>query len=220
MSPHVVGIYTIGQTPRADLLETLPELQGLAHLEVRGVLDGLGIEDLPVFEGDGYPLETRMRDGTRVVLGAPFLEPRLQSAITALDPYVVAHLVLCAGPFPHLSAERPLVRPFEAGVRALRDRSCASLDVMVPFQAQTAPASEKWHTAGFTCRTHLLGKADEHSVERALELLRETGGDAMLIDYVGFPAEPLEALRAAGDLPVLDLGRLAVAEMARILASA
>jgi protein AroM len=212
MSETVVGVYTIGQTPRPDLTEDLTRLFASVRFEILGALDDLSEDRIPVCGSDGYPLETRLRDGTRVVVDATFLEPRLQEAIAGWDDHVAFHLVLCAGPFPHLTARRTLIQPFDVAVAELTGRSLRSLEVIVPFTAQAAPSAHKWEVAGFRCRMHVLGeKLGTLSVAEWLSQ-RQTGADAdaLVFDYVGFPVAILDEFAAAVDIPVFDLGRLAM----------
>ncbi len=219
MSEVVAGIYTIGQTPRPDLTETLSKALGSVRLEIRGAIDGLAADRLPPVQAGGYPLETRLRDGSRVVLDAEFLEPRLQSAINELDGRVRAHLVMCAGPFPGLRARQPLVRPFDFAVAELSRRGVAGVELVVPFVAQAEPAARKWRAAGLRCRTHVMAERPQgRPVGGWLgERTARSSADAVVFDYVGFPAAILTDVRATVGVPVLDVGRLAIDELARLL---
>jgi protein AroM len=215
----VVGIYTIGQTPRPDLTEDLARYLGSSRSEIRGALDGLDEGQVPVCGADGYPLETRLRDGTRVVVDAAFVEPLLQQAIDEWDGRVSTHLVLCAGPFPRLTARRTLIQPFNVAVTELTEHGLRSLEVVVPFAAQAAPAVRKWEAAGFSCRAHELDKKPEAMpVARWLaDRLTETSADALVFDYVGSRAAFLEEVGAEIGVPVLDLGHLALDALFRTM---
>ena len=174
----------------------------------------------------GHPLETLLRDGNRVILDAGFVAPLLQDAIEAHDADASAHLILCAGPFPELAVpatpsghRTPLIRPFHVGVAEFRKRGHHRLDLMVPFAAQAAPAMEKWAEEGFTCRVHVLA-------ERPLELtfpawvsglVGEGDAEALVFDYVGFPSATLGEVAVRIEIPVFDLGHLALDELEKIL---
>lgn len=222
MAKPVVAAYTIGQTPRPDLTDELERRFPPAHVEVHGALDGLGAEDIPEPRPRGYPLETRLQDGTRVVVDAEFLEPRLQLDITESDPRVAMHVLLCAGPFPTLAAPAPpagspvmttpLIHPFRVAVEELDQRGFRRLDVMVPFADQAPPAMDKWADAGFACRAHVYAERPRHrSVGEWLSgLLRGTRAQGLVFDYVGLPTATLDEASAALSLPVFDLGHLAL----------
>lgn len=155
------------------------------------------------------------------MVDAAFLQPRLQEAIAAWDDRVAVHLVLCAGPFPRLSARRPLIRPFDTAVAELTGRGLRSLELVIPFAAQANPAVRKWEAAGFACRAHVLGdKSADRPVARWLaERLAGTSADALVFDYVGFPAAILEKVGAEIELPVLDLGGTAMDALEKTLDS-
>ena len=218
MSDTVVGIHTIGQTPRPDLMEGLTGLLGLSRFEMRGALDDLTRDQIPACGPGGYPLETRLRDGTPVVADAAFLEPHLQDVIADLDGRVSAHLVLCAGSFPSLTARKPLIQPVEVAVAELSARGLESLEVMVPFGAQAVPSARKWEAAGFSCRIHVFGESVGKPFTRWLaDRLAKTSADALVFDYVGFSAVILERVGAEIDIPVFALGRLAIDALERTL---
>ena len=219
MSEAIVGVYTIGQAPHADLTESLVGRFGAARLEIRGALDRLTEPQIPACGADGYPLETRLRDGTRVVVDAAFLEPHLQRAISEWDDHVAVHLVLCAGSFPRLTARRTVIQPFDVAVVELAQRGFRSLEVVVPFAAQATSSHRKWEAVGFACRTHVLGdKSGGQSVAQWLAgLLLETSGEALVLDYVGFPVAILDEVAGQVSLPVFDLGHLAADALERTL---
>jgi len=221
MSDAPAGIYTIGQTPRPDLTEDLRAFLGEAGFEMRGALDGLEESQIPACGADGYPLETRLRDGTRVVVDAAFVEPLLQRAINEWDKRVAAHLILCAGPFAHLTAHHALIQPFEIAVAELAEHGFRSLELIVPFVAQAGPAARKWAAAGFSCRTHELDKKPEDlPADRWLAArLSDTTADALVFDYVGSRAAFVEEVGARMGMPVLDLGHLALDALTRTMAN-
>jgi len=222
MSKRTVGVYTIGQTPRPDLTEDLARRFPSTRFHVMGALDGLTAEevakaDAQTAETTPYPLETRLRNGTRIVVDAAFLEPLLQESISARDVHVTAHLVLCAGPFPNLTAEAPLLRPFELAAANFAGQKFETLHGVVPFAAQARPAARKWERAGFSCRTLALdAKPDDVSVARWLAP-RVTDADALVFDYVGFASRILDEVAAEVSVPVFDLGHLALDALEQML---
>jgi len=234
MSQRTVAVYTIGQTPRPDLTEELARRFPSTRFHVMGALDGLTAEELaaaahepagrelakadaPTARTTPYPLETRLRNGTRIVVDAAFLEPLLQESISARDVHVTAHLVLCAGPFPNLTGEAPLLRPFELAAANFARQEFETLHGVVPFAAQARPAARKWERAGFSCRTLALdAKPDDVSVARWLAP-RVADADALVFDYVGFASRILDEVAAEVSVPVFDLGHLALDALEQML---
>lgn len=239
MSQSLVHAYVIGQTPRPDLTTDLQRRFPDSAFQIVGALDGMRSEEVVqanlehVHRAlDGYPLETRLRDGTRVVVDAAFVEGRLQVALEGPDVTAVAdpaigepvrepdaHLILCAGPFPGLveptttsGGGSALIRPFDVAVTTFRARGFHRLDVLVPFRDQAAPAAAKWTSAGFVCRTRILSERprDLTLSEWASEWVEHGDAAALVFDYVGFPSEELSRVSARVQLPVFDLGHLAL----------
>lgn len=209
-----IALHTIGQTPRPDLTPFIVAAIGVPDIVVTGALDGLDTAGIPLPEDGDFPLETRLADGTRVEVGASFLEPLIQQHIDDLEDRVALHLVLCAGPFPGLQAEGALIRPFEHACDVLEGRGVHRPLVVVPFDAQADPARQKWKAAGFS---PLLRSMDERpSTAQADAWLLSIGGeavsqgaDALVLDYVGYPKHILESVQRGMEVPVLDLGHLA-----------
>jgi hypothetical protein len=206
MSDPVVRAYVIGQTPRPDLTDDLGERFPSVSFEVVGALDDVAPEAIEACSGCPYPLETRLRDGARVVVDAAYVARLLQKTLDAYRGDAAAHLVLCAGPFPELTAPptpsgapAALVRPFDVAVASFRAHGYRDLEVLVPFPDQARPARDKWASAGFACRTHVLAG-------------RVEGGhaDAVVFDYVGFPSEALRDVADRIEIPLFDLGHLAL----------
>ena len=111
----VVGLVTIGQSPRPDVVPDMAEITG-PGVDIReaGALDGLGraeIDALAPREGDEV-LVTRLADGARVFLGRQRIEGLLEQRIAALETAgATLTALMCTGNFPKLRATRPLVQP-------------------------------------------------------------------------------------------------------------
>ena len=87
MTEKVIGALTIGQSPRPDLVgplnDRLPE--GCQIIQA-GALDGLTAASLPPIDDTTYPLTTRMRDGSLVMVEESFLATRLRCYETLAHP--------------------------------------------------------------------------------------------------------------------------------------
>ncbi len=212
-----IGILLIGQTPRADLMAPLDRLAHACDLRPRGALDALEIGALPDAEGASYPLVTRMRDGTPVTVDEAFLTPLLQQAIDALEREgAVVLLLLCAGPFAALTSTRPLIRPFQLAVGMLRSVGHTRVGIVVPTNDQRAPSKRKWTEAGFK---PVIWSMEQQPAALALErwlaarVAEHAGLSALVFDYVGYPLDDVQRVQAEVELPVVDLGHLAVAAL-------
>src|SRR3990172_8863904 len=113
---RTAGAVTIGQTPRADLLEPLlARLPADVEVVEVGALDPLGPHDLPKGGGGAYPLTTRPREGPPGTLADPFWAPLVQAALDEAERRgATTTLLLCAGGFPDVRARGVLVHPLDA----------------------------------------------------------------------------------------------------------
>lgn len=149
-----IAVITIGQTPRPDLVTPLISRlpQDVEVVEV-GALDPLStqqIDQLRSTRTPRYPLTTRLRDGSLVVLEEEILSPLVQAAVSrAEEGGTQTTMLLCAGGFNSVKASGTLIRPFDAAVEAARKHGAQRVAVVVPFEGQAAPSVLKWNSVGF-----------------------------------------------------------------------
>ncbi|MFI5292119.1 MAG: AroM family protein, partial [Candidatus Limnocylindrales bacterium] len=196
-----VAAVTIGQAPRPDLSEASRALlpSGIEIVEV-GALDEIDADPLPPPRPGGYPLTTRLRDGTPVTVDEAVLEPLVQAAVGRVEvDGVEAILLLCAGGFDRLMSAVPIVRPFDAAVEALRAVPARRIAVVVPVEAQVSPSMAKWRAVDFEVGV-VAGALEGVDPDRLGAV------DAIVLDYVGHPASDVAALRERTTTPIVDLG--------------
>lgn len=121
----IIGMLTIGQTPRDDITPMFREILG-PDFEIMeaGALDGLTLEDIKGIDirPDDYILVSRMSDGTEVKITKRFVIPRIQEKITELEermsaklvePFSLLTVVMCTGAFPQFESKGLVVTPQE-----------------------------------------------------------------------------------------------------------
>ena len=94
-----VGAITIGQSPRADVVQELFPLMGdQVELIQAGALDGLTREDIQAFAPgpEDYTLISRLQDGSSVMLAERHILPQLQQCIDRLEKQGVNLILFCA----------------------------------------------------------------------------------------------------------------------------
>ena len=145
-----VGMITIGQSPRIDIVPEMREVIG-PEIEIMeaGALDGLTLEEVKRFyprRGD-YILCTRMSDGTEVVVAKRFILPRVQQCIDLLTERGAEILVfICTGHFPPFSSKRLFVEAqkiLDHFILALHGEN-ERMGLLIPLSDQIEQARRKY----------------------------------------------------------------------------
>ncbi|MFD7924061.1 AroM family protein [Streptomyces sp. NPDC059740] len=231
-----LGLVTIGQAPRTDLVDDVrPHLGGLRPVE-HGALD------LDDFEGPGEadaraavgpvageaPLISRLRDGRSVQLGHEALAPRMRDAVARCEQDGAgATLLLCTGNFPPVPSSRPLLyaEPLvQHGVRAVAGAD--PVGVICPLPAQREDTGRRW--ARLLPGPVSVEPADPYAPEahetvtEAARRLAAGGSRWLVLDCIGYTESMrAAAARSAGPaVPVLLARALAVRLAAEAAASA
>ena len=215
-----IGALVIGQTPRPDLVTPLQEKIPDIVIKQVGGLDGLSAEELPDISQAPYPLTTRMNNGRSVYISESFILPYLQNKLDQLEADgAVASILLCAGTFGNLAGKRPLIKPFNIGLNLLRSLNFIRIGLIAPFPAQMAPIEARWRSAGFETAvwTADINNQDTDFHAQLQTQVKNHQLQAILLDYVGHPPEAVRQLQESIELPLIDLGGLAISTMATIL---
>lgn len=220
MRSGLVGLVTIGQSPRVDVVPDMAAVMG-AGLAIReaGALDGLSrpaIEALAPTGGHEI-LVTRLVDGTPVFLGKPKIVGLVEERIAALEREgATLTALLCTGAFPRLRATRPLIQPHPVLLGTLRGLSCPGrLGVLTPSVPHVPQTEARWRRDGFDLVVAPLSPYEEEdpaALRRAAEAMRAGGAGLVVMDCMGFRRKTRDELRELTGVPVL-LANLLVARV-------
>lgn len=216
-----IGALIIGQSPRHDLvsplIQKLPENCKIIQI---GALDGLSKRSLPAIHNATYPLTTRMRDGSLVMIEEAFLATRLQQALNELEATgVTATILLCAGTFAELKGKYPLFKPFVVGRSVLHSLGLNRIGLIAPIKEQEAPIRQRWQAAGFqpTVWTADLAQQDNTFSQQLHEQIEANQLQCIVLDYVGHPVSQVADLRKKIVIPLIDLGELVINALSGVL---
>ena len=213
-----VGLVTIGQSPRDDVVGEMRSILGSGiKISQRGALDGLaGMEIAKLKPGkNDFPLITRLRDGSSVVVGKKEILPLLQRKINELEESGVTGIgLLCTAEFEELESRGLLLRPYHIIVHSIAAVvKEGTLGVFVPLQKQKQEAREKWERTGLSVIVEALNPYQKsNEARKAIERVRGEKVDIIVLDCIGYPLKTKEKIRAATGRPVL-LPRTALARM-------
>jgi len=213
-----IGLITIGQSPRSDILPEMTRILGGGYEMVEaGALDGHTLEEIERREigPDDTLLVSRMRDGTEVRFTEKFVVPLIQRRIAELEEDVDIILLLCSGRFPEFESEVLVVTPSEI-VRGAVDAALrrGRLGVVYPAREQIADAAREWGREGMEV---YLDAASPYGSEEELAglagRLAERDLDLILLNCMGFTHGMKQLVRERTGRPVIQANAL----VARVL---
>lgn len=214
-----LGLVTIGQSPRADIVPEMADVLGPGvEIVERGALDGLGRPEIMALAPgpDDEILVTRLADGTPVFVAKRHTAPRVQQRLEELDAFGVAMTVLlCTGKFAGLRSARPLLEPDKVLLGVVRGvRFAGRLGVLTPSERHVAPTEQRWREYGFdpivVPMSPYTGSA---STAAPAERFRDGQAGLVVLDCIGFRRPVRESLQAALGVPVI-VANLLVARIA------
>lgn len=235
-----LGMITIGQAPRVDVVPEMAELLGPAvEIVERGALDSLTRSEIEALTPgpDDEILVTRLVDGGSVFVGKRQITPRVQWKIEELEAEGVAmSVLLCTGTFHGLRASRPLVEPDKILLGVLRGLSFKGrLGVLAPSARHVPQTEARWLSYGFdpvvaplspydpaerltvTGATSPGGAHLEAVVAAAAGALKAAGTGLVLLDCIGFRRQTRHELQAALGVPVIVANLLVARVVAELL---
>lgn len=223
----IVGLITIGQSPRVDVVPDMAEIIG-PGVEIReaGALDGLDhtqVAALAPGPGDEI-LVTRLADARPVFVGKRHIVARVEAKIGELERAgATLTALLCTGAFPRLAAARPLVQPNQILLGTLRGmRWPGRLGIVAPSEPHVPQTEARWRADGLDPVVVSLSPYEEEDprvVARTADALRAAGAGLVVMDCMGFRKKTRDQLRAATGAPVL-LANLLVARVVAELCGA
>jgi protein AroM len=216
----VVGLITIGQAPRVDVVPDMAEILG-PGVEIReaGALDGLDraeIASLAPGAADEI-LVTRLADASSVFVAKRHVTPRVQAKLAELERAgVTLTALLCTGAFGHLAASRPLIQPHQVLLGVLRGMSWPGrLGILTPSVPHVPQTEARWRADGFDPVVVPLSPYEEDdsaALVRAADALRAAATGLVVMDCIGFRRKTRHELQGLTGAPVL-LANLLVARV-------
>ncbi len=203
----VLGLVTIGQTPRPDFEALFAAHTPGAEIRLAGALDDLAPDGVRALErpGDDYPLLVRLGDGGSAEIPLATLAPRVEIAARALaDAGAAAVVVLCAGDFPDIRCGVPVlvpgrILPAVAGAQAPRRR----VGVVTPVAGQAAAAEAKWRRDGFHVEVAWASPRAHDELGPAAAQMARADVDVVVLDCMGHDEAYRETFARLAGHPVL-----------------
>lgn len=192
----LLGVVTIGQTPRPDLVATFGLAAPHADVWVAGALDGLEAPAVAALAAPGpYPLLVRLAAGGTAEIPRDTLVPLVAAAAARLaDRGATLIVVACAGEFPSFPCRVPVLLPgrvVPATVRAVA--AGGRIGIVTPNAAQAPFAEAKWRADGFDVVVTHASPTAHDEIAAAAAAMRAAGVMLVVLDCMGHD----DAYRAA-----------------------
>ena len=185
----MLGIVTIGQTPRPEIEGVCRPYAGAAAIRIVGALDGLTREQVRRLEDSGgaYPLLVRLADGGTAEVPLRVLVPRVTARAAGLAETGAQLVVIwCAGDFPEIACPVPVLRPGRlvpaCAVEMMRTRT---IGVVTPVPGQVEAARAKWQADGFAATVTWAAPGDADGLARAGRELSGAAIELVVLDCMG-----------------------------------
>jgi protein AroM len=206
---NTIGVVTIGQTPREDIIPDLKQAMGDVGVLEFGALDQLSAEELAALSPrhSEEVLVTRLRNGTHVEIDGDLLAPLVQAAVDRSEsgPNTVATLLMCTGPFPNLMHRKLLFKAedlLSGAVRALAGES--RVGVICPLESQRESSRRKFNT--FVTKLDVVSAnpyGELAELDEPARSLADAGADIIVLDCMGFNQSHRATVEEQTGLPVL-----------------
>lgn len=229
-----LGVLTIGQSPRTELVEDLRRwLPAGTEIVEAGVLDGLDLPQVlalaPVSgdPADADVLTTSLPDGTTVVLAERHVVDRLPAALAQLEGEVDLTFLVCTGTFPEFPHAKPLVSPEDlitAGVVGLA-AGAAHVGVICPLPEQVDTTRRKFGprlAPGTTLHVEVASPytATAEEMSAAARRLAAAGAELVALDCMGYTDTTRAIVARAAGVPVVVARSVAARLVAELVDSA
>lgn len=220
-----VGVVTIGQSPRMDVVPEIKEVAGVEaeYLEC-GALDGLSLSEIEKLapEGGEYMLVGRLDDGSQVRLARSKIVGKMQECIDKLlEQGADLVIILCVGEWPEFTSEKLVITPSEplCGFTMGLLRKGNRLGIIVPAADQIDDFRGKWNKEGVevvVTSASAYGPTATDESKRAAHILKDRDVDLVVMDCPGYTMEAKQIVQHITGKPVI-LVRTAVAAMIKQL---
>lgn len=218
VSMKKIGMLTIGQSPRDDIIPGLIEILGEEYDVIEaGALDDHTLEDIKKIDlnPEHYILVSRMRDGTEIKITKKYILPLMQGKLEKIEAKGVRiTVIMCTGKFPPFKSKGLIVTPSEILKGTIKGSlKAGKIGVVYPTEEQMNYAKKDFGRDGIEIFADSVSPYEPKEVEGLLERLKAKDLDLIFLNCFGFPSELKEAVVQATGKPTIQSNSL----VARVL---
>lgn len=196
-SVPVLGVVTIGQSPRPDLERAFLAHAPDARVRVVGALDGLDSHEIADLarRATEHPVPVRLLDGSTREIGIEWLHPLVERRSREFATEGArAVVVATAGEFPPCRCEVPVILPgplVQLDVAAESPRRCVG--IVTPMERQARSAAARWLADGFLPVATWASPVKQSEIARACDVMGAADVDVVVLDCMGHDAAYADA---------------------------
>ena len=186
-----IGMLTIGQTPRTDIIPSLRDIMGSDYDFIEaGALNGMTNRQVDSFDirSDDYILATRLNDGSEVKVAKRVIIPLLQKQINVLENSGIDIIVvMCTGRFPAFKAKHLVVTPSEI-LHGVLDASIkgGKLGIVYPAVEQIDHMEHEFGRTGLELYGDFYSPYDKKGLDALCDRLKKEVLDLIFLNCFGY----------------------------------
>ncbi|MFX0181870.1 MAG: AroM family protein [Candidatus Hodarchaeota archaeon] len=203
-----IGLLTIGQSPREDILpELIPLLSPNIEIVEVGLLDGLSFEKILELKPEitESQLVTRLNDGSQVQLSEEKISKLLPRTIHLMltEKNVKAIGILCTHNFPKSNFSCPIIYPFDY-LKFLVNNvlEIRNLGVVIPSYDQIGMTENKWGTEKIVVEAKSPYN-ESKSWRRVIQHFVQEKVEAIVLDCIGYKITDKLEMQNLISVPIL-----------------
>ncbi|WP_368654009.1 AroM family protein [Ornithinibacillus sp. 4-3] len=205
MIKKTIGVLTIGQSPRTDIVPSFQAILGDdVCIKEAGGLDRLTEQEIAnVYPDEGDTVYiSRLRDGSSVKMGKSKILPLLQKEINELEKEASIIIVLCTGELQALSSNKTMIFP-DAILKNIvaATLQLGTLGLIIPLEEQKEKMLQRWKN--FPVFVEVASPYAKSDVEQAAKKLKEKGASLIVLSCMGYNERHKEEAIQGSSLPVL-----------------
>jgi len=217
-----IGMLTIGQSPRDDILPGLKEILGRdVEIVEAGALDGKTMEDVEKIslKVEDYILVSRMRNGAEIKITKKYILPLMQEKLDWIESKEIRlTVIMCTGNFPQFRSKGLVVTPKEI-LKGVMEGSLKKgrLGVVYPTAEQMPMALPEWGRPGIEIYPDTVSPYEPKDVNGLCNRLAVQNLDLILLNCFGFPTEIKRKIAAKTGKPVVQANTLVAHVLADLI---
>jgi protein AroM len=213
-----IGLVTIGQSPRIDVVSEIKPILGDVEVIECGALDDLSRSEIEALapREDEYLLVTRLRNGTEVKVSRERILLLMQRCIDRLEQVVDVIGLLCTSEFPELRSRKILIEPSKLLLNIVSSLNVKKLGILVPNPKQISTVVKRWYKVAEDVVVDSFSPYTD-DIKKFPEIAKKfSDRDLVVLDCIGYNTEVKRIVMEITKKPVI-LPRTVLARVIREL---